>query len=133
MQSKILGIDFGTKRVGISISDEGQRVAFPLVVLQNLDSLPKKLVSEIEKICKENAVKEIVLGESKDFSGLDNSIMPKVRELKKDLEDLGFVIHFHPEFLTSAQVERNFGKNDMLDASASALILQSFLDTKNTF
>ncbi len=127
---KYLGIDFGTKRVGISVSDEDQKVAFPLVVLQNSESLAQKLVLEIEKICKENNVKNIVLGESKDFSGQDNTIMPKVRELKKDLETLGFTIFFHPEFLTSLQVEKNFGKNDMLDASASALILQSFLDAE---
>ena len=48
----------------------------------------------------------------------------------EDLEKEGYIVHLEPEFMTSANAERFQGKNDMLDASAGALILQSFLDRK---
>ena len=43
------------------------------------------------------------------------------------LEKEGFTVFLEPEFMTSANAERFQGKNEMLDASAAALILQSFL------
>lgn len=122
---RFLGIDYGTKRVGISLSDETGKFAMPKVVLTNND----KLLETVAKISAENNVGEIVLGESKDFSGRPNKIMADILKFKLTLESkLPLPIHFESEFLTSAHAERIQGKNDMLDASAAALILQSFLD-----
>ena len=58
--------------------------------------------------------------------------MSESLNLKRDLEEKGFVVHMEPEFMTSAAAERFQGKNDMIDASAAALILQSFLDKQNS-
>ena len=121
---RLLGIDYGSKRVGIALSDEAGEFAIPLVVLNN----SKNLLNEVVDTAKKNLVKEIVMGESKDYKGKTNTILPESLNFKMDLEKEGFTVHLEPEFMTSANAERFQGKNDMLDASAAALILQSFLD-----
>ena len=125
---RILGIDYGTKRVGIAISDESQSFALPKIVLAN----DKKLISNITEICVKENVKKIILGESKNYKMEDNKVMVKILEFKKSLEsEIGEEVIFEPEFMTSAEAERIQGKNDMLDASAAALILKSYLDKQN--
>jgi RNase H-fold protein (predicted Holliday junction resolvase) len=52
---------------------------------------------------------------------------PFIEILKKET---GLNIVFHPEFLSSVQSEKIQGKNDLTDASAAAIILQSYLDTQ---
>jgi putative Holliday junction resolvase len=120
----ILGVDYGSKRVGLAILDQSLGMAFPLSVLEN----KKTLVEDLCNICHKHSVKKVVLGESKNFNGQDNIIMTDVISLKKELESKGFDVVLHPEFMTSAQAERLQGKNDMLDASAATLILQSYID-----
>ena len=122
---RLLGIDYGSKRVGIAVSDEAGQFAMPLIVL----SSSKNLVKEIADIAKENKAEQIVLGESKNYKGEANAVLPASMNLKKDLEVEGYTVHFEPEFMTSVNAERFQGKNDMLDASAAALILQSYLDS----
>lgn len=122
---RFLGIDYGSKRVGIAVSDEAGQFAMPFIVLNS----SKNIVKEITDIAKENKVKEIVIGESKNYKGEANAVLPASMNLKKDLETAGFSVHMEPEFMTSANAERFQGKNDMLDASAAALILQSYLDS----
>lgn len=121
-----MGIDYGSKRVGIAFSDEGMQFAIPSSVISN----SKNLLDEIKEIAEKNKVKEIVLGESKNYKGQANPILSESLNLKIDLESKGFIVHLEPEFMTSANAERFQGKNDMLDASAAALILQSFLDKR---
>ena len=86
---------------------------------------------EIKKICEENNIGEIVVGESRDFSQKENDIMSEIKPFVKSLEEnLGLPVHMHPEFMTSQEAERLQGKNLMHDASAAALILKHFLDSK---
>jgi putative Holliday junction resolvase len=136
---KYLGIDFGEKRIGLAISDETGKISFPYNVIPN----DKKLLESIKKIIEEEEIGEIVMGESKDFKGEPNKIMPKIEEFKKELEDeTGLKVMLEPEFMTSAQAEhiqrrrpgsasrpwRREPKTSMHDASAAAIILQSYLD-----
>jgi len=122
---RILGIDYGSKRVGIAVSDETKSFAFPKVVLKN----DKSLLNEIRKICQENDIDEVVIGESQNYKMDDNEIMKKIRPFKENLEnETGIKTVWEKEFMTSAEAERIQGKNEMLDASASALILKSYLD-----
>lgn len=121
-----IGIDHGTKRVGISTSDIGETIAFPSVVLRN----NSKLIEELKKIAKEKSVKEFVIGESKNYKGTDNLIMKDIYKLKSQLENEGFVVHLEPEFMSSAEAMHLQDKNEMLDASAATIILQSFLNKK---
>lgn len=121
---RIIGIDYGSKRVGLALSDEAGKFALPISVLANKPGL----VMEIVKLAEANEAKEIVIGESKNYKGEANPIMTAALEFKKRLENLGFTVHLEPEFLTSAQAERIQGKHPKLDASAAALILQAYLD-----
>jgi|SRR3989344_2312675 len=122
---RYLGIDYGTKRVGIAVSDESASFALPDRVLPRTS----RLVETIKLLCSDKKVGAIVLGESKNFKGEDNPIMSMIRDFKKELEtEIGLPVHLEPEFLTSAEAERIQGKTKMHDASAAALILQSFLD-----
>jgi len=125
---RLLGIDYGNKRVGLARSDEEGRFALPLIVLKN----SKGLIKEIIEIAQKNNVREIVLGESRNYKGQANAIFSESLNFKVNLEKRGFVVFFEPEFMTSANAERFQGKNNMLDASAAALILQSYLDRKNS-
>lgn len=140
---RYLGIDYGKKRVGIALSDEGGQFALPKVVLPN----DHQLVKKIKEICDENKVSTIVVGESKNYKGEENAIMKDIRSFVEDLKGLTRLpVLLEPEFLTSAEAERinqqrrssprekgsgpraKRGENEMLDASAAALILKSFLD-----
>ncbi len=126
---RYLGVDYGAKRVGVALSDERGDFSYPLVVLEN----SKDLITEIEKICRENHVSDVVVGESKDFSQKENDIMTEIRPFAEGLRAAGFSVHMHPEFMTSQEAERLQGKNDMHDASAAALILKSFLESSNNY
>lgn len=121
---RILGIDYGSKRIGLALSDIGRQFAMPLVVINS----SKNLLEEVLKVAKDNEIKEIVMGESKNYKGEANSILRESLAFKIQLEEKGYIVHLEPEFMTSANAERFQGKHDMLDASAAALILQSFLD-----
>ncbi len=124
---RTLGIDFGSKRVGIALSDESGDFALPYGVIENNEHL----IREIRELCTINNVGEVVVGDSKDFKGEDNTIMEQVIPFVEKLKEvLALPVELHPEFMTSNQAERLQGKNDMLDASAAALILSSYLELK---
>ena len=122
---RYLGIDFGLKRVGVALSDESCRLAFPHSVLPN----NKALIAEVSRIAKEQKVGTIVVGESKNLDGKDNPLMKEitvfVRTVHKETKK---PVYLEPEFWSSCQAGRWQGKTAKLDASAAAIILQSFLD-----
>ena len=125
---RLLGIDYGTKNVGIALGDSEHKMAFPKTVLKS----DKMLIISLSKLCKRENIEKIVLGESRDYQGKENKVMPRVRELKVLLEEeTGLPVVFEPEFMTSAEAEHLQGKNKMIDASAAALILKSYLDKNN--
>jgi putative Holliday junction resolvase len=126
--NKSLGIDYGIKRVGVATSDESGILAFPKIVLPN----DKFLLGSIKKIIEEEEINTVVLGESLDYKNKPNPIMEKILIFKKELEKrFDIVVHLEPEFLSSVQAEVIQGKNKKLDASAAAIILQSYLDKLN--
>lgn len=118
----------GERHVGIALSDEAGRMAFPKAVLPNDRTLLREIISLVE----DHKVGCIVFGESKDYKGQENPIMKRVHSLKVVLEKkLDIPIELEPEFLTSEEAKRIQGDNRLLDASAAAIILGSFLDKKN--
>lgn len=124
---RILGIDYGTKRIGIALTDESGEFAIPKEVIAN----DKNTFQRLKDIIEENEVAEIVMGESKDFQGKDNTIMEAVHVLKKRLEsEIKLPVYFEPEFMTSQEAEKLQGKTGMLDASAAAIILRSYIQRK---
>lgn len=123
--SRYLGIDFGSKRVGVALSDESNTIATPKAVFPN----DRYLFSEIKNLCEGYKVTAIVMGDSVDFKGNPNSIMKDALFFKGELErDLDLPVHLEPEFMTSQQAVREQGENKLLDASAAAIILQSYLN-----
>lgn len=121
---KIIGIDYGSKRVGVAVSDESRKFALPLSVIVNTPDL----IDEVEKAAKQNEAQEIVIGESRQYDMSANKILPEIMEFKDKLDKKGYKTRLEPEFMTSQQAERLQGRHDKIDASAAALILQSFLD-----
>jgi putative Holliday junction resolvase len=145
---KYLGIDYGAKRVGLSLSDEEGKFAFPYKIIGN----NLELVDTIHNICGVEEISAIVLGESTDLSGKPNKIMGSIEEFKRNLEgELDLPIYFEKEFMTSMFARGNDGKKEnnarkvafpatrrkggvksnAVDDSAAALILQRYLDRKN--
>lgn len=124
---RLLGIDYGAKRVGLALSDTEGRLAFPKEVLVN----DATLVDTIATIVADEGVEGIVLGESRNFQQEENVIMKKVRAFGTDLSlRLGIPVFYEPEFLTTAEA-KHFEKPGLRDASAAAILLQSYLDKNN--
>ncbi len=131
---KYLGLDYGTKRIGVATSDDTGSLAFPLTVVE---AGPGALARVVDLV-KESGVGEIVLGESRDFKGGANEVMEDIEQFKKDLAELsGLPVTYEREFFTSTMAARQFAPDGSrkenpshagLDASAAALILQSYLD-----
>jgi putative Holliday junction resolvase len=126
---KILGIDYGTKNIGIAVSDDEARVAFPKQVMVN----DANFVEKLRQLIKSEEIKKVVIGDSKNYKMEDNEIMTEVYDLKQIIEQtMEIDVELHSEVLTSMQAEKMMGeKNDMIDASAAAIILQSYLDLQN--
>jgi putative holliday junction resolvase len=122
---RLLGIDYGKKRVGIAISDDKGMMAFPKTVLPN-DNF---LMRDLKDLIKGHAVETVVIGESKDYKMNSNPIMSKIRAFVDELEkETGVSVVYEPELLTSHQAAHFQGKTDMIDASAASIILQSYID-----
>jgi putative holliday junction resolvase len=122
---RYLGIDFGSKKVGLALSDEEGAFAFPHAVVPNDATLLEYLIGLIAA----EGVEGIVMGESQDNAGKDNPIAHDARAFTQALErKSGIPVVFEPEWFTSREAERIQGKSELTDASAAALILQSYLD-----
>lgn len=122
---RILGVDYGSKRIGLALSNEEQTFARPYEVVQNRG----EVLAQIKKIVEKEGVESFVIGESKDFKGKENLIMKDILMFKEKIEqELQLPVYLEPEFLSSHQAQHFQGKHDLLDASAAAIILQSYLD-----
>lgn len=142
---RLLGIDYGKKRIGIAISDENQSLAFPKEIVPN----DKSTFERIGEILKTEDICEIVMGDSVDFSGKLNTVSAEIEVFISELkEKFNLPVHKEKEFLTSVEA-RKAGNNkasfqkteahskmkknkvEKVDAGAAALILQRYLDRKN--
>ena len=125
-----LGVDYGTKRVGVAISDEGGQFAFPYKVIDSAKISPEATAGAIADICKEKGIADVVMGESKNLKGEDNTVMQYIKVCADELTRLGLNVSFEPEWFSTQAAERFQGKKDDIDSSAAAVILQSFLDRR---
>ncbi|MES2953765.1 MAG: Holliday junction resolvase RuvX [Patescibacteria group bacterium] len=121
---RYLGIDYGSKRIGVALSDAEGDFSYPKEVVKN----DKYALDHITRLCTKEEVGGIVMGESRDYKGIENPIMKKARAFAAALaEKTTLPVHFELEFLTSAEALRIQDPGSLLDASAAALILKSFL------
>lgn len=124
---KYMGIDYGSKRVGVAISDDGGLMGFPYEVLKN----DVDLLSSLEKIINKEQVGEIVIGHSINKEGSNNKIHDAVTELVTDLTlAVGLPVHLEPEQYTTQEAIRFQGRTEHTDAAAASIILNSFLTRK---
>ena len=119
-----LGIDYGAAKVGLALSDEHGSFAEPLEIVPNTDRLIRRII----ELCNERDVSRVVVGASHDLDGRENPIMERIKPFAAALERRSNrEVVLEPEFYTTAQAARS-GATDEVDASAAALILQSYLD-----
>jgi putative Holliday junction resolvase len=130
---KYLGIDFGTKNIGLALSDDNGSIAFPLKTIPAHDAM-----AQIQKTVHDEQIEEIVLGDP----GQENAIYEQVISFKEKLEEIR-PVKLEREFMTSFHTSlaekhsRDDGRRHeqdrtKKDESAAALILQRFLDRKQT-
>lgn len=120
-----MGIDYGTKRIGIALSDDQGMMAFPHEVWPNDNQFLQKLVSLIEK----KGVDEIVIGHSLSKDGEPNKVHAAVEELVTDITlQTGLPVHLEPEQYTTQAAIRFQGRNNDTDAAAATIILNSHLE-----
>ena len=125
---RYLGIDYGTKRIGLAISDEGGTMAFPYAILEN----SKGSLGEIKTICAHESVETIIIGESVDYKGMPNLVKKEIDRFIIELRKLVDIpVIEEREFLTTQQARFYQTKRKRVDDSAAAIILQSYLDRKN--
>lgn len=124
---KYLGIDFGTKRIGIAISDESGEFAFPKAITPN----DAKALELISTIVNDEQVEKIILGYSVASNGTENTIVTTVEKFKtKLIEATGVPVVSEREDFSTVEAHRYQVKAGNRDDSAAAIILQRFLDKK---
>ena len=121
---KRIGIDFGTKKIGIAVSDESGQMAFPHEVVPN----NKDFMSYIEKLIQSRQVEEVVIGHSLNNDGEPNKVHAEVENFITDITlSLGIPVHLEPEQYSTKEASHIQDKDKMTDASAAALILNSYI------
>lgn len=133
---RCIGIDLGTKRVGLALSDSLNIIASPFKTLTFIDN--DDLISKLSNIFNDNNVKTIILGLPLNMSGVDTEQTKKVRIFKNLLTKFNIPIFFEDERLSSVSAKKSLvmqnvktGHNKAeIDRTAAAIILQQFLDKK---
>lgn len=131
--AKALGLDYGQKRVGVSLSDETKKYAFVYKTLPNDD----RLISGLVSICHSEKVDEIIIGLPLDQNGAIGPAAQKVKEFAEVLSSAVKIkiIYEDERFSTTmaAAMLKEAGKNakqsrQSVDQSAAQIILQTYLD-----
>lgn len=126
---KYLAIDYGSKKIGVAVSDAEGKFAFPFSIILNKNK--DKSSEEIIQILKEKQIKDVVVGESVNLRGEANSILEESKIFVKKLQEkIDIEIFFEKEWLSTVEARR-FDDRKNADDSAAAIILQRFLDKKN--
>ncbi len=135
---RVLGVDFGAKRVGLAVSDPTGTIATPLETLTRREG-KRPPVAEMERIGRSLGVEHVVVGLPLGLAGEENEWCAEVRDVGRRLgERLGVAVSFVDERMTSVRAQaavRGVGlpkhereKKARVDAAAAQLILQAFLD-----
>ncbi|MBI4093478.1 pre-16S rRNA-processing nuclease YqgF [Candidatus Kaiserbacteria bacterium] len=122
---RYLGIDYGTKRVGLAVSSED--IAFPHGVIENNASL---FVTLCDVITKEK-IGAIAIGDSRAYGGGENIITKEVEAFTKRLKvETGLPIESMWEAGSSIEAARYADGRPKDDSAAAAIILQRYLDMR---
>ena len=134
MNDRLIGIDFGLSKVGLSISDPLKIISIPLKVIKYKNR--KELLNKLQEIALENDVKSFVVGYPLNMNNKKNEMTKLVDDFFVELKNLNFNVFLQDERLSSESAkkimrEQNIktGNNkEHIDLIASTIILQSFLD-----
>jgi putative Holliday junction resolvase len=135
---RVLGVDFGEKRIGLAVSDPTGKIATPLETVHRRAGKRPPL-AEIERIAEPLGVEHVVVGLPLDLRGEENDWCREVREVGRKIgERLGVSVSFVDERLSSVRAERAVRESGLkkaererkerVDAAAAQLILQAWLD-----
>ena len=135
---RLIGLDLGSKRIGVSICDDKQLIATPLKTI-NRNSL-KDLVDELRLIVDENDIKGIIVGNPLNMDGSSGRSAQSVKDTTENIEKhLKIPICLWDERLStvgafnlSSELDINVSKREKkIDENAAAFILQGALDFLN--
>ena len=137
-RSRLIGLDLGSKRIGIGICDENHKIATPFktVIKTNLDDFTKQL----KEIIEENNIKGIIVGNPVNMDGSFGKSSQSVKDTVINLEkfiDIPFTLWDERlstvgAFNISSQLDINVSKREKdIDKNAAAFILQGALDYLN--
>lgn len=141
--SRILGLDYGSKRIGVALSDPTRTIASPHSTLQRRVG-KRPPWPELKRIAEEMEVTEAVIGLPLDLAGEEGEWAGEVRAFGAEVERrLGIPVHWVDERMTSVLAEsavrgsglRRSQREDKsrVDAAAAALILRGYLDSQRRY
>ena len=135
---RLIGLDLGSKRIGVSICDEKQLIATPLKTI-NKNTLTE-LISELKVIIDENNIKGIIIGNPLNMDGSSGRSAQSVKDTSQKIEEnINIPICLWDERLStvgafnlSSQLDVNVSKREKkIDENAAAFILQGAIDFLN--
>ena len=135
--TRLAALDYGTRRIGIALSDPTGTIAYPLTTVSRRPG-KRPPWAEITSILAENEVAGVVVGLPLDLAGEEGEWAAEVRDFAEQLHRrTSLPVHWVDERLTSVRAERTvrgmgLGKRDRedrgrVDATAAALILEAYL------
>ena len=135
---RLIGLDLGSKRIGVSICDEKQLIATPFKTINR--STSKELIDELIEIIEENNIKGIVIGNPINMDGSFGKSAQSVKDTSNNIEkSINLPICLWDERLSSvgafnlsSQLDVNVSKREKkIDENAAAFILQGAIDFLN--
>ena len=137
-KGRLIGLDLGSKRIGVSICDEKQLIATPFKTLNRTTA--KELINELKIIIEENNIKGIIIGNPLNMDGSSGSSAQSVKDTSDNIEkSINLPICLWDERLStvgafnlSSQLDVNVSKREKkIDENAAAFILQGAIDYLN--
>ena len=135
---RLIGLDLGSKRIGVSICDEKQLIATPYKTIHK--SKNNELIKELKNIIQENDIKAIFIGYPLNMDGSAGSSAQSVNDVSKNIDkEIDVDVCFWDERLStvgafnlSSQLDVNVSKREKnIDQNAAAFILQGAIDYLN--
>ena len=135
---RLIGLDLGSKRIGVSICDEKQLIATPLKTINRSSS--KELINELKNIIEENNIKGIIIGNPLNMDGSSGRSTQSVKDISNNIEmNTNLPVCLWDERLStvgafnlSSQLDINVSKREKkIDENAAAFILQGAIDFLN--
>ncbi|MBO4213674.1 MAG: Holliday junction resolvase RuvX [Lachnospiraceae bacterium] len=137
---RILGLDFGSKTVGVAVSDPLLLTAQGLTIIRrDKENKIRQTLVQIEQICKEYEISEIVLGYPKNMNNTEGERCEKTKEFAEMLSRrTGLQVNLVDERLTTVMADNAMNEADMhgkerkevVDKLAAVFILQTYLDSR---